>query len=126
VLELTIAATLDDNPQANGSPGPVALRFYQLATTGAFERADAVALSEHEAFTLGSDLQQVEELIIAPGQTRTLKRNLKAGAQFLGVAVYYRDIDQAKWRAIGPLNASGPTRLTLAIHHLSANLGQSQ
>jgi len=117
-----VKAGRDQNPEANGQPAPVAIHLYQLAATGGFERADVFALTEHEAATLGADLLQSEIFNFAPGETRTLKRMLKPGAQFLGVAVLFRDIDHATWRAIAPVAATGPTTLTLSTTKLLATL----
>ncbi len=122
VLDLTIKAGRDQNPEANGQPAPVSVHLYQLTATGAFEGADVFALSEHEAATLGADLLQSEAFNFAPGETRELKRVLKPGVQFLGVAVFFRDIDRAKWRVFAPVAASGPTALTLVTAALQVSL----
>jgi type VI secretion system protein VasD len=122
VLNLTVKSGADQNPEQNGKPAPVAVKLIQLGATGAFERADVFALSDREAATLGPDLLGSETIIMTPGQTRMLERRLKTGAQFLGVAVLFRDIDQATWRAIAPLAANGPTKLTLTISKLSVSL----
>jgi type VI secretion system protein VasD len=122
VLHVTIKAGADQNPEADGKPAPVAVKLYQLTATGAFERADVFALSDHEATTLGQDLLQSEGFDMVPGQTRVVDRRLKPGAQFLGAAVLFRDIDKANWRAMAPLNASGPTTLTLTTGALTVKL----
>lgn len=122
VLDLTVKAGKDQNPEANGQPAPVAIHIYELTATGSFERADIFALTEHEAATLGADLLQSEAFDFAPGETRELKRTLKPGTQFLGVAVLFRDIDRATWRAAAPLAASGPTALTLTTAGLQVSL----
>jgi type VI secretion system protein VasD len=122
ILTLTVNAGKTQNPEASGQPAPVSVHLYQLTATGAFEGADVFALSEHEAATLGADLLQSEAFNFAPGETRVLKRTLKPGAQFLGVAVFFRDIDRAKWRAFAPLAPSGPTSLTLSTSALMVTL----
>ena len=121
-LTLDITAAADQNPQADGSPAPVSVTLYQLAAAGRFERAEVFALSEREAATLGGDLLQSERFVLAPGERRGLSRTLKPGAQFLGAAVLFRDIDRAQWRAVAPLAASGASRLGLAIGRLSVRL----
>jgi type VI secretion system protein VasD len=122
VLKLTVNAGKTQNPEQNGQPAPVSIHLYQLTATGAFEGADVFALSEHEAATLGADLLQSEAFNFAPGETRHFERALKPGAQFLGVAVFFRDIDRAKWRVFAPLAASGPTSLTLSTSALQVTL----
>jgi len=125
VLELTIAAGADQNPDQSGHPAPVAVRLYQLAATGRFERADVFALTEREAQTLAEQSLGSEELILRPGETRTVTRELKPGVQFLGVAVLFRDIDRATWRAASPVAPHGPTRLTLKTAGNTATLAAS-
>jgi type VI secretion system protein VasD len=122
VLTLTIIGSPDQNPDPAGHPTSVAVHLYQLTATAKFERADVFALTEHEQQTLGADDLGSEELVLQPGETRTITRDLKPTAQFIGVAVLYRDIDRAQWRAFAPVAASGPSRHALTIKALSATL----
>jgi type VI secretion system protein VasD len=122
ILDLTVKAGKDQNPEAGGQPAPVSVHLYQLTATGAFEGADVYALSAHEAAILGADLLQAEAFVFSPGENRVLRRALKPGAQFLGVAVFFRDIDRAKWRVFAPVAASGPTALTLVVSALQVSL----
>lgn len=114
VLDLTVTAGRDQNPDPAGTPTAVAIRLYQLASTAAFMSADVFALSEHEAATLGTDGLASEEIVLAPGERRIVQHPLKPGAQFLGAIALFREIDRAAWRASAPLKASGPTKLALA------------
>jgi type VI secretion system protein VasD len=122
VLDLTIAAGPDQNPGPGGHPTSVAVRLYQLAGTGRFERADVFALTEREAQTLGDQSLGSEEIILKPGENRKVNRELKPGVQALGVAVLFRDIDRAHWRAVSPVAPHGPTRLNLTITGVTATL----
>jgi len=122
VLQLTIQAGATQNPETDGHPAPVGVRLLQLGAAGAFEQAGVYALLQHESATLGQDLIAAETLDVTPGQTLTVERQLKPGAQFLGVAVLFRDIDHAQWRGVAKLAASGPTRLTLTIAALQMTL----
>jgi type VI secretion system protein VasD len=121
-LSLTVHAGADQNPDPNGHATPVAVRLYQLTATGSFDRADVFALVTHEQETLGSDLLGSEELVVSPGTTRTITRTLASGTRFVGIAVLFRDIDHADWRATAPVSGSGPTDLTLNISGLRAVL----
>jgi type VI secretion system protein VasD len=121
-LDLTIMGGPDQNPGPSGRPAPVAVRLFQLAGTGRFESADVFALSEREAQTLGDQSLGSEQIFVSPGQTLSIRRELKPGVQFLGVAVLFRDIDRARWRAVAPVAPHGPTRLTLKISGVRATL----
>jgi type VI secretion system protein VasD len=122
VLQLAIQAGATQNPESDGRPAPVSIRLYQLGATGAFEQAGVYALAQHESATLGQDLIAAETLVVTPGQSLTVERQLKPGAQFLGAAVLFRDIDHARWRGVAKLAPSGPTRLTLTTDALQMTL----
>jgi len=122
-LDLTISAGPAQNPETNGKPAPVVIKLYQLAATGGFARADVYDLTTNEAKLLGQDLLASESLELNPGETQKIRRQLKPGAQFLGAAVLFRDIDNAAWRASAPLAANGLTALTLKTARLSMTLG---
>jgi type VI secretion system protein VasD len=122
VLALTIRAGAGQNPESDGHPASVGIRLYQLGAAGAFQQADIYALSQHEQTTLGADLLAAETLTVNPGQTLRVERQLKPGAQFLGAAVLFRDIDRAQWRGLAPLAPNGPTTLTLKTDALAMTL----
>jgi type VI secretion system protein VasD len=122
VLTLTVIGGADQNPDASGQGATVAVRLFQLKSNAGFERADVFALTEREQQTLGTEGLGSEEFVIKPGESRTITRELKPGAQFIGTAVLFRDIDRARWRGIAPVTASGPSRRTLTITRLTAAL----
>jgi len=123
VLTLTIVGTADQNPDAAGRSSPVAVRVYQLSGTAKFEQADVFALKDNEAKTLGTEAAAgSQEFLIAPGDSKTVKIDLKPMVASIGVAVMYRDIDRAQWRADKPAAASGPTALTATVGKLALTL----
>jgi len=122
VLTLTVIGGADQNPDASGQGATVAVRLFQLKSNAGFERADVFALTEREQQTLGTEGLGSEEFVIKPGESRTITRELKPGAQFIGTAVLFRDIDRARWRGIAPVTASGPSRRILTITRLTAAL----
>ena len=122
VLTLIIQGGADQNPDASGHAAPVAIRLYQLVTSTSFERADFFALTEREQATLGQDSAGSEEVLLAPSEPQVIRRELKKNVTALGVAVLFRDIDHAKWRAVAPLAASGPTHLTLTLSGTTVSL----
>jgi type VI secretion system protein VasD len=124
-IDLTIIGGADQNPDQSGRPLSVAVHLYQLVSPAKFERADVFALIEREKQTLGEDSPASEEIVIAPGQKQQVKHELKPGVQYLGVAVFFRDIDNAKWRAVAQLAPSGPTKLTLTVTGVTATLAPS-
>lgn len=119
-LTLTVHAEPTQNPDPMGHATPVAVRLYQLTDPGRFEQADVFALLTHEQETLDTDLLGAEEFVVTPGTTRTITRTLAAGTRFVGIAVLFRDIEHADWRATAPVG--GASELTLTISGLTATL----
>jgi type VI secretion system protein VasD len=126
VMSLEIDAGKDQNPEPDGTPAPVAVHVYQLTATGKFERADVFALIDREKATLGPEGLASEEVVVTPGEQRTLKRELMKGVQFIGVTVLFRDIDHATWRVMTQVPDNGPIPLTLDISKLKATLTQAK
>jgi len=122
VLTLSVVAAPDQNPSPSGVPTSVAVRLFQLGAAAKFQRADVFALTEREQQTLGTEDLGSEEFVLHPGEVRVITRDLKPGAQYIGVAVLFRDIDRAQWRALAPVAATGPSRHTLMVKALSATL----
>lgn len=88
------------NPSANGQPAPVRVRLFELKNTANFLRADYFSLAERAQATLGADFIDQDEVLLQPGQRLTLKRRLDPTTRQIGVAVSYREIDQAQWRTV--------------------------
>ncbi len=125
-LDLAIRCAADQNPDIAGQPAPVAIKLFFLNASAKFERADVFALMERERATLGEDMAGSEEFVLRPGETRAIARMPKSGVQFLGVAVLFRDIDRADWRAVQPVAATGPTKLQLDITGIRAMLAPAK
>jgi len=62
------------------------------------------------------------EFLIAPGDKKTVTIDLKPMVTSVGVAVLYRDIDHAKWRATGAVAANGPSNHSATIGRLALTL----
>jgi len=71
---------------------------------------------------LGQDDAGSQEFLLSPGETQTKTFELKPGVNAIGVAVMYRDIDNAQWRADAPAADSGPTKLLLNVGKLAITL----
>jgi type VI secretion system protein VasD len=115
VVDLTIRANPDINPNPAGTPVSVAVRLFSLSARGRFASADVYSLMQREAAVLGTESTGSEEVVVRPGETRKVNLTPKPGTRFLGVAVLFRAIDSAQWRAIAPIAESGLTRLQLTL-----------
>ena len=121
-LSLAISAGADQNPDTSGAAAPVKIFLFQLSATGKFEKADVFALTERAKATLGEEMLAVEDFVLKPGEARTVQRELKNGAQFIGTVVFFRDIDRATWRGISPVPTTGTVKKTLTTKAITATL----
>jgi type VI secretion system protein VasD len=122
VVDLTIRANPDINPNPAGTPVSVAVRLFSLSASGRFSSADVFSLMQREAAVLGTESMGSEEVVVRPGETRKVNLSPKPGTRFIGVAVLFRAIDSAQWRAIAPIAESGLTRLQLTLSGNQATL----
>lgn len=126
VVELTIKAAPNINPDGNKRPSPVILRVYQLAGTGAFEKADFFPLYNKEGPTLGADLLGREQILVVPGDRKTVRIDFKPQARSIGVIAAFRDINQAAWRVDAPVPPEKTTKFTATVDALTLKLTEDQ
>lgn len=120
--EVLIVASPLLNPDANGRPSPVVVRLYELSTASSFNASDFYQLYETPEDTLGADLLAKEQLILQPGELRTVARNLKPETTALGMIVAYRFIGSADWRAVVAIEPNQQNLLTAELLSLEASL----
>jgi type VI secretion system protein VasD len=87
------------NPDVNGVPKPVLLRFYELRATAAFERAGFLDLQDKDEAQLGGDFVRRDEFLITPGERRVLERKGNPDVRAFGLFAAYRDLERSTWRA---------------------------
>ena len=122
VAAVTITASADANPDAAGQGAPVAVRIYQLASTANFDKADFFQLYQHEQETLGSDLLGRDEVLVPPGGTQQVQKELKPGASFIGVVAAFRDIQKANWRGSVAPPPHKTTPVTVTVQGLNVTV----
>ncbi|MEI8574468.1 type VI secretion system lipoprotein TssJ [Methylomonas sp. LW13] len=105
VVELTLNSTASINPDADGKASPVVLRIYELREKSGFNGADFFAIFDKEQATLASDLVRKQELVIKPGENKSLRIEPAADTRVLGFFAAFRKLDNAGWRTLTELKA---------------------
>jgi type VI secretion system protein VasD len=100
LIDITLKATAELNPDITGRPSPLAVRLYQLKSASKFANADFFALFDHDSALLGADLLAREDLQIEPGTSRTVVLERAKELRQVAVLAAYRDVDSASWRAV--------------------------
>jgi type VI secretion system protein VasD len=125
IAEISVTAAADANPDSTGKGAPVAVRVFQLTSTSAFDKADFFQLYEHEAETLGADLAGRDELLLTPGATQQLRKEMKPGVGFIGVMVAFRDIQNATWRVTAAPPPNQTTAVQVTVQGLAVNVAMT-
>jgi type VI secretion system protein VasD len=115
--ELQAAANL--NPSVSLRPSPLTLRLYELKSATAFNQADFMSLFQGDQAALGADLLAREELVLQPGEKRPYNRQLNADTRFVGLFAAYRNLEQARWRLVVPVQPGKTLKLLLRADALA-------
>lgn len=100
VLSADIVASGQLNPDARKRASPVVLRLYELKGTALFEQVDFVTLFEREQAALGPELVSRDEMVLRPGEKKSMVKTLSPETKAIGVMAAYRDLERARWRAV--------------------------
>jgi type VI secretion system protein VasD len=120
IIDLTVSAAPDVNPDGAGRASPVNVTVYQLASRGALDSADFFQLSKPEK--LAADQRARDDVQLAPGEQKNLTRALAEGARFVAIVVAFRAIDKASWRAVVEVPPHGTTKLTAQLAGITVSL----
>lgn len=120
LAEVNVMAAPTLNPDINGRPSPVVVRFHQLVTTDLFNNADFFQLFEQDQAALGPTSVGKQDAVVQPGQIETVKVAIKSDVTALGVVVAFRNFEKAIWRAVVPVEQDKINVLQLQI--LSQNV----
>lgn len=120
-VEASIVAAGDLNPSVNDRPSPVLLRVYELRSQTAFNQADFMTLYQSDQASLAADLVAREEMMLQPGEKRSLNKQLAPDTRFIGVVAAYRDLERAIWRAVVPVTPGQQQSLTVRADRLAVS-----
>ena len=105
VINLQIDPAANLNADSKGNGAPVMLRVYELREQSNFKSADFFALFNNEKATLGADLVRKQEILLQPGESKTLSLAPDDAVQTIGMFAAFRALDTAQWRAVADVKA---------------------
>ncbi|BED90865.1 type VI secretion lipoprotein [Pseudoalteromonas sp. MM1] len=105
--DLIINVSKDVNPDTSERPSPVVMKIFELSSRTIFDTQDFFSLYETPEKLLGPDLLKKDELELQPNSVQKYKMSLNRNTRYVGVVVAYRDIDQARWRAVIEVDPTG-------------------
>ena len=114
VVNASVTAAKDVNADPAGAGAPIAIRVYQLVSATAFQASTFFPLYEKDTATLKDDLVKREDLLLAPGQSRTLTLMPEDRVHAIGVFAAYRDYEHVAWNRSVDVPAHQASKLTLS------------
>ena len=114
-VQVQLTAASDANATAAGQGAPVIIRIYQLASPSGFEGAEFFRLFNADAATLGADLIRKDEVLVAPGATRTQSLDVSDKVRAIGVFAAFRTFSGKTWRMTLPVPDKSGATVAVAI-----------
>lgn len=114
-LGLQISATADVNPDMQGRPSPIILHVMELNSTEQFNRLDYMALTQPSGAAMGGELLAKNQVVLQPGESKTLPLELNPMTSAIGLVAGYRDIDNAVWRKTVPIQQGKTKGLSITL-----------
>lgn len=106
-LTLTLLVDADINPDESDRPSPLYVRFYQLKSTKAFEKADFIQLYEQDESILGDDFIKKDHLkSIQPGKGREEKFVLSEDTEYIAMYAEFFQFKDSKYKIIFPVTSN--------------------
>lgn len=110
-LKLTFEIASDINPDDESRPSPVFVRFYQLKSAAAFDKADFIDIYERDMEIFGSDIVSKQVLKpLLPGSARTESFVLEPGTKIIAIYAEFSQYPGSTYKAIFPVTENNIIR----------------
>ncbi len=115
LVNASVTAEPDVNAGPDGAAAPVVVRVYQLVSPAGFGGAQFFPLFNGDAAVLKDDLVKRDDLLLAPGQSKTLALKPEDRVHAVGVFAAYRDYEHVTWHAVTDIPAHQTSTLTVRV-----------
>jgi len=122
VVDIAVATTKDVNADPGGAGAPIAIRIYQLGSSTGFKAATFFPVFEKDAATLKDDLVKREDLLLGPGQAKTLALTPEDRVHAIGVFAAYRDYEHVAWSGAVDVPAHQASKLMVTAGRAGLDL----
>jgi type VI secretion system protein VasD len=103
-IPVTLVAQPSINPDSDGHPLSVVVRFYKLRDVNRFAELTYLQLQRDDRKLLEEDLVATNDVSLLPGATTRVAEIVNEGTQFLGVVAFFRAPSQDKtWKLVIPV-----------------------
>lgn len=122
-IHLHAGQRLNTDPQ--GRPLALVARIYKLRQSAVFEQApyDSFLDAAREKALLGSDLLEVQEVLLVPGQRYEIQEKVGREVAFIGVVALFRAPAAQRWRATFAASEAERDGVTIGLHACALSVG---
>jgi len=115
------------NAGAGKQPYALAVRIYKLRQPAAFQRMpfDSFLSQHNEREQLGSDLLEVKEVTLIPGQHYEVVEKVTREAYYIGVVALFRNPAESRWRVMAPTTDAEKSGITIGLHACAIGNGEA-
>jgi len=117
--DLIINVSKSVNPDTSERPSPVVMKIFELSSRTIFDTQDFFSLYDTPEKILGPDLLKKDELELQPDSVQQYKMSLNRNTRYVGVVVAYRNIDQARWRAVIEVDPTGYDDISVNVEAIA-------
>ncbi len=113
------------NVDTNGRPLALVAKIYKLRQKTTFVQAtyDTFLNSQNEKEALGTDLLEVKEITLVPGQRYEVLEKVSYEAQYIGIVALFRNPVPARWRVEFPAALSEGSGIVVGMHACALTVG---
>lgn len=124
-VALRIHAADKLNTDARGQPLALVARIYKLRQSAAFERMPYEAFLKPDAdkLALGTDLLEVKEITLVPGQRYEVAEKVSREAGYVGVVALFHSPAAQRWRLAFAATDAEQQGLTIGAHACALSVG---
>lgn len=124
---LRLHASPNLNAGAGRQPLALAARIYKLRQPDAFQRMpfDSFLSQRSESEQLGSDLLEVKEVMLVPGQRYEAMERVPREARYIGVVALFRAPADGHWRALAVADDAEKSGFTIGLYACAIGAGEA-
>jgi len=124
-VDIRLHASSSLNTDASGHSLALVARIYKLRQSAAFQQMPYESfLNAHaERDALGSDLVEVKEVLLVPGQHFEVQEKVPREAAFIGVVALFRAPAEQRWRLSFAASDAEKSGITVGAHACALSIG---
>lgn len=136
VIEMTLTAGMNSNPDRDERAAPVEVFIYALTEQDNFNGSDYFTLLAGNNPALATEIKMRKQVILKPQGEKKLDFTIDREVNFLAIVAAYRNINVAQWSALYSLpksqskswyqilfpDSKAPLKVAVAVEQLSVSI----